>query len=316
MLLHEWPFENEGIAVHRQSLFGDESQVIADYSIVVPCYNERGAITETVVGLRRSLGSRDAYQLIIVDDGSNDGTSNILAHIKELDPDLVVLRHERNRGYGASLKTGIRHARGDIIVITDADGTYPNDRIPELVNLCKTYAMAVGSRTGTDVTYSRIRRIPKVFLGAYCSWIAGQRIPDINSGLRAFRKSVAMQYFHILPNGFSFTTTITLAMLTNYYPVYYVPIDYASRVGQSKIKAIRDTLRFLKLIIRTGTYFAPLRVFAPVVMLLFTLFGGSLTYDVIVLGNITDKTILFLLFAMNTGMFALLADMIDKRTGR
>lgn len=286
------------------------------FSIIVPCYNEFGGIEKTIAQLRNTLASAGNYELIIVDDGSKDGTSEILARLAKIDTNLVVIRHEPNRGYGASLKTGIRHARSEIIVITDADGTYPNERIPELVALCEKNAMAVGSRTGENVNYSNIRKIPKVFLRAYCSWIAGQNIPDINSGLRAFRKSIATPYFNILPNGFSFTTTITLAMLTNYYPVSYLPISYSQRIGKSKIKPIRDTLRFLKLIIRTGTYFAPIRVFAPVILVLFASFLVSLAYDVAVLRNITDKTILFLLFGMNTGMFALLADMIDKRTSR
>lgn len=286
------------------------------FSVIVPCYNERGGIEKTITHLRDTLTGFGPYELIIVDDGSTDGTSDILSNVALTDLSLVVIKHNPNRGYGSSLKTGIRHAHSDIIVITDADGTYPNDRIPELVKLCETHAMAVGSRTGGGVTYSNIRKIPKVFLRAYCSWIAGQDIPDINSGLRAFRKSIALQYFNIFPNGFSFTTTITLAMLTNYYPVSFLPISYSPRIGKSKIQPIRDTLRFLKLIIRTGTYFAPIRVFAPLILLLFAFFLASLLYDVFVLGDLTDKTILFLLFSMNTGIFALLADMIDKRTNR
>lgn len=304
--------------------FGDDmrSAITADnaerpsFSVVLPCFNEKDGIERTIIELRGHLSSSGPYELIIVDDGSTDGTSEILATISARDSSLVVITHRPNRGYGAALKSGIRRARSEIIVITDADGTYPNDRIPELVQLCERYEMAVGSRTGEGVVYSRIRKIPKVFLRAYCSWIAGQNIPDINSGLRAFRKSHALKYMSILPDGFSFTTTITLATMTNYHPVAFLPISYSERIGSSKIKPIRDTLRFLKLIVRTGTYFAPLRVFAPLVILMFAGFMASLIYDVAVLDNITDKTILFFLFGMNTGMFALLADMIDKRTAR
>jgi hypothetical protein len=134
--------------------------------------------------------------------------------------------------------------------------------------------------------------------------------------MRVFRRSVAERYLGILPDGFSFTITITLAMLTNFYSVRFEPIDYAPRVGQSKIRPIHDTLRFISIILRTGMYFAPLRVLAPVIGLLFALFLLSFTYDVFVLENLTDKTVLLFLSAINTGMLGLLADMIDKRTTR
>jgi len=136
----------------------------------------------------------------------------------------------------------------------------------------------------------------------------------MNSGMRVFRKSVVERFMNILPNGFRFTTTITLSMVRNHYYVRFVQISYASRVGKSKIQPIRDTLRFTQLIIRTGMYFAPLRVLTPIILLLMFGFGGSLFYDVFVLRNLTDKTVLLLLFTLNTAMFALLADMIDKRS--
>ena len=284
------------------------------YSLVVPCYNEANAIESTVAELRDKLGSQSSYELIIVNDGSNDGSAEILEKLAAADPGLRVLTHSRNRGYGAALKTGITHAASEWIVITDADCTYPNERIPELVERAQDVDMVVGARTGKNVTYSKIRAIPKVFLKWFASWIAATDIPDINSGLRVFRKSVAQRYFNILPNSFSFTLTITLAMTTNFQRIVYVPIDYSERVGDSKIRPIRDTLKFFQLIFRTGTYFAPLRVFGPIILVLGMAFLGSLVYDLFVLSNLTDKTVLLLLFTMNTGMFALLADMIDKRS--
>ncbi|MEM7503396.1 MAG: glycosyltransferase family 2 protein [Pseudomonadota bacterium] len=284
------------------------------YSLVVPCYNEANAIESTVAELREKLGDRDTYELIIVNDGSNDGSGEILEKLTATDPDLRVLNHSRNRGYGAALKTGITNAASEWIVITDADCTYPNERIPELVERAQNVDMVVGARTGKNVTYSKIRAIPKVFLKRFASWIAATDIPDINSGLRVFRKSVAQRYFNILPNSFSFTLTITLAMTTNFHRIVYVPIDYSERVGDSKIRPIRDTLKFFQLIFRTGTYFAPLRVFGPIILVLGIAFLISLCYDLFVLSNLTDKTVLLLLFTMNTAMFALLADMIDKRS--
>jgi glycosyltransferase involved in cell wall biosynthesis len=285
-------------------------------SVIVPCFNEEDGIAMTVGALLGVVAGMGSAEIIVVDDGSCDRSAAILESLAVRHPELRVLRHERNRGYGASLKTGIRRARSEIVVITDADGTYPTERIPELVAAMADADMVVGSRTGQNVSYSKLRMVPKVFLRWYCSWISGRTIPDINSGLRVLRKSIVERFISILPDGFSFTTTITIAMHTNYYNVVYVPIDYTHRIGRSKIKPIRDTLKFLQLITRTGTYFAPLRVLSPVVLLLFFAFFSSLLYDIVVLRNLTDKTILLLLFSMNTGLFALLADMIDKRTNR
>ena len=284
------------------------------FTIVVPCYNEAGAIASTVEELTEHTDWPQPYELIVVNDGSTDGSTEILQNLADLNDRLSVVHHVRNRGYGAALKTGIQRARADIIVITDADGTYPNHRIPELVGDCKDYDMVVGARTAKDVEYSKLRAIPKYFLRRWVTWVAGQPVPDMNSGLRVFRKSVATSFFGILPDTFSFTTTITLAMMTNYRPVKFTPISYKTRVGKSKIKPIRDTVRFATLILRTGMYFAPVRLLAPFVAVLGTLSLGSLIYDTFILGNLSDKTTLLFLFTFNTAMFALLADMIDKRS--
>ena len=286
-----------------------------DFTVIVPCFNEEQAIRETVIEIAEHLPPGETCRLIVVNDGSKDRSLDLLTDLAEELPQLEVISHERNQGYGAALKTGIARARTDLIVITDADGSYPIDQIPVLARECADADMVVGARTGPDITYSKIRRVPKTFLTLWVSWIARQRVPDINSGMRVFRKSVVERYVRILPNTFSFTTTLTLAMLTNYRPVKFLPINYKERVGQSKIKPIRDTLRFMTLILRTGMYFAPMRVFAPVVLVLALLTLGSLIYDVW-LGNLTDKTVIFAMFTLNTGIFALLADMIDKRSGR
>lgn len=289
---------------------------IPPFSVLVPCYNEEDAIEQTVDALRKCLGDGTGYELIIIDDGSTDNSAGVLARLAGNDPSLIVVTQDRNRGYGAALKAGVRKARAPLIIITDADGTYPNERLPELIDRAEDADMVVGSRTADDVTYPLIRKIPKTFLRRYSSWLAGKNIPDMNSGMRVFRKDVAERFLSILPDGFSFTTTITLAMLTNHYQVVYVPIGYSARVGRSKIKPIRDTLRFLQLIVRTGMYFAPLRVFFPIGLLLGLSFLVSLAYDVLVLNDLTEKSLILLLFAGNTVMFALLADMIDKRTPR
>ncbi len=286
------------------------------FSLVVPCYNEAEALPDAVLNLRTIINLDCHYEIIAVDDGSTDGTAEKLAEAQAADSSLVVVTHDQNSGYGSALKTGIRHARSDLIVITDADGTYPNERVGDLVELGKKYDMVVGSRTAPGVQYSKLRKIPKIFLTAYASWIAGQQIPDINSGLRVFKKDVIEKYSHLLSNQFSFTTTSTLAFITNGYRVHYEPIGYSPRIGKSHIKPIRDTLRFVQLIVRMGMYFAPLRVFAPFIVLLSLGFIASFMYDVVVLQNLTDKTVILMMFAMNTTFFALIADMIDKRCKR
>ena len=284
------------------------------FSLIVPCFNEEGAIARTITELRNSLAHIEAYELVVVNDGSTDRTGEILAQCAAEDPNLRVVTHVINRGYGAALKTGIRNSRAELIAITDADGTYPNHRLLELVVEAEQADMAVGARISDDVEYPLIRRIPKIFLTAYANWIAHQPIPDLNSGMRVFRRAIAERFFNILPDGFSFTTTITLAMLTNRYVVKYVPIGYAHRIGKSKIKPIKDTLRFFQLILRTGMYFAPLRIFSPVLAIFFLAFSASLGYDVFVRHDLREMTMLLMMLLINTTMFALLADMIDKRS--
>ncbi len=287
-------------------------------SIVIPCYNECGAIAETVehiLGLMEA-DSHAEIDLIVVDDGSVDGSSELLDSLLASHPEapLRVIHHRRNLGYGAALKSGIMRSRADYICITDSDGTYPNERIPELVRLAVNHDMVVGARIGQDVTYSKIRSIPKLILVPWVSFLCGGKVPDMNSGLRVFRREVALKYLPLLPDGFSFTTTITICLMRNRYDVHFVPIRYTARIGKSHIKPFRDTLRFVQLICRTGMYFAPLRLLTPLIILFAVLASFSGLYDALVLRNLTDKTILLAVTALNVFIFALLADMIDRRT--
>jgi glycosyltransferase involved in cell wall biosynthesis len=285
------------------------------FSVVIPCFNEERSIESTILEIEQSLVDAPPHELIVVDDCSTDGTAEILNALGSTRPNFKVVRHNWNRGYGAALKSGIRAGLGQLIAITDADGTYPNERLLELVELCRDRDMVVGARVGQDVVYSRIRAFPKYFLKKWVSMLARQPVPDINSGMRVFRKDIAERFFGILPNGFSFTITITLATLTTFRNVQFVPISYKQRIGKSHIRPFADTFRFMQIILRTGVYFAPIRAFLPIFSFLMLLGMGSLVYDVIWLENLTDKTIMFFLFAMNTGMFILLSDMVDKRLG-
>ena len=290
---------------------GSERARSVPFTVIIPVYNEEQGIEHTLDRLESCL--RDAeleFEIIVINDGSTDGTASLLRQRSG----VRLIDHPVNRGYGASLKTGVRHAQHELIVIVDADGTYPLEQVPELVSLAANADMVVGARTGENAHHSTLRRIPKWFLIRFAQWMARRSIPDLNSGFRVFRKSVVARFLQILPDGFSFTTTITLAMLTNNYLVHYEPIDYHPRIGRSKIRPIRDTLGVVQLILRTGMYFAPLRVFLPVASLFFVGFLITLTLDVIG-GNLNERTLLLLVAAAQLGMFALLADMIDKRTG-
>lgn len=235
--------------------------VTGSLSVVIPAYNEAQGIVGTIAGIRNAMsGAAMPYDIIVVDDGSTDDTAEALAGIK----DIIVVRHASNRGYGASLKDGVIRSGHELVCIVDADGTYPVDMIPELLRQMGKYDMAVGARIGSHVSESLHRRLGKMVLIAVSSLVSGHRIPDINSGLRIFRKSDARRFFKILPEKFSFTTTITLAYLCNDLTVKYVPIDYYPRVGTSKIRPVRDGLKFLTIIARVVTRFRPMRIFIPV----------------------------------------------------
>jgi glycosyltransferase involved in cell wall biosynthesis len=282
------------------------------FSLVLPAYNEENGIGITLDHLQATFQAAGCkYEIIVVNDGSTDGTGDVLRDR----PDIRLIEHSVNRGYGAALKTGIRHAKYPLVVITDADGTYPNEQIPRLASLAAEADMVVGARIGANVQYSTLRKIPKWFLVRFAQWVTGSRIPDLNSGMRVMHKSVVDKFINILPDTFSFTTTITVAMLTNSYVVRYVPIDFHHRVGKSKIKPIRDTLRFVQLILRTGVYFAPLKVFLPIAGIFFAGFLVTLTQDVFDRRDLTERTLILFVAATQVSMFALLADMIDKRSG-
>lgn len=276
-------------------------------SVIIPAFNEENGIQPTLEQLRRTLQPLDA-EIIVVDDGSTDRTAELARAAG-----VRVVRHEHNRGYGAALKTGIRSSSAELICITDADGTYPNDRIPELVAAMDHHAMVVGARTGANVAIPLIRRPAKKALNVLANVLTGQKIPDLNSGLRVFRRSVAERYMHFLPSGFSFTTTITLAMLNDDYLVKFLPIDYFARAGRSKIRPIRDTYNFTMLILRVTMYFNPLKVFLPVSLTLLLLAVATGAYDLANTRGLSDKTVILTLATGQVFLVGLLADTVARR---
>ncbi len=277
-------------------------------TIIIPAYNETQNI-EDVCSRIKNICLQYGWQLLVVDDGSTDDTARIVEKIN-----VEIVKHHENRGYGAALKTGIRHADSKWIMIIDADGTYPIEAIEELAGKIENTDMVVAARTGKNVNIPLIRRPAKWLINILANYLVKRKIPDLNSGLRIFRKELAEKFIKILPNGFSFTTTITLAALSNNYIVDYLPINYKKRQGKSKIRPVYDTLNFVQLILRTVLYFNPLRIFVPLSLILFLSSFSVLILSYIFVGRIHDATtVLLAITGLQILIIGLIADLIDKK---
>ncbi|RMF57897.1 MAG: glycosyltransferase family 2 protein [Calditrichaeota bacterium] len=275
-------------------------------SIIIPAYNEEGAIDNQLKRIENVMSKTEwKYEIIVVDDGSRDGTVQ-----EALKHDVILLQQPENRGYGAALKKGISHARAEKVLIIDADGTYPAEAIPDLLEKSAHYDMVVGARVGDNVEIPWARRPAKWFLRKLASYLAEYPIPDLNSGLRVMNKEAVKHFYHILPSGFSFTTTITLAFFSNDLLVHYHPIEYAKRIGKSKIKPT-DAYHFLLLILRTIVFFNPLRVFLPMGMFFFVLGMGKFIYDLFI-GNLSETAVMGFLAAFIIWAIGLLSDQISR----
>lgn len=285
--------------------------MIGPLSIVIPAFNEERTVRAVITEVRALLDRLDVEaEMIVVDDGSSDATARVANA-----SGARVIQHRSNRGYGAALKTGIAAASHDIIAILDADGTYPAVHLPEMLNELEHADMVVGARTGRSVHIPLARRPAKWLLHHLANYVSRARIPDINSGMRVFRRDVVMQYFPILPEQFSWTTTITLAMHCDKYAVTYVPIDYRERRGTSKIVP-RDAGNFAILILRTAMLFRPLRVFLPLVVICFTYGCLKATIDMIRDPNISASALLAFLSALQLLLIGMLGDALAARLGR
>ena len=288
---------------------------MANLSVIVPVYNEEPGIADVLEELDSVLSGApevEAYEILVVDDGSTDGTAEAVRAAADNRPALRLLARERNRGYGAAIKHGIRHAAHDLLAIIDGDGSYPAEKLPELVREADGAAMVVGARV-PNVEQPLLRRPAKWVLTRLASYLAEEPIPDLNSGLRVFRKDAVERYLHLLPSRFSFTTTLTLAMLCDEMPVTYVPIELRPRTGVSKIRPIHDTLNFLLLIATTVTYFRPLKVLVPLAAAVFLAGAVKGTVDILLEQNLKTSDLLLLVAGVQVFALALIADLVSKR---
>ena len=257
-------------------------------SVVIPAYNEEYAVADTISGITTAMADMgcDQFEILVVDDGSSDGTGDAAKKAG-----AKVMRKPQNIGYGHSLKIGIREATYDTIVITDADGTYPVDKIPELVKRYNEgFNMVVGARTGPHYRGSAIKGPLRLILKFLVEFATGRSIPDANSGLRVFSRIEAMAFFNQLSDGFSFTTSITLGYMLKKKYVSYIEIPYMERIGKSKVRTFRDSIRTIFFIIGAIVYYTPLKLFLLLSFLLLSI--GCLSLLVGLFYSITT-TIMF-----------------------
>jgi polyisoprenyl-phosphate glycosyltransferase len=290
-------------------------------SIILPCYNEQDHVTAEVARICAAMDSSGySYELLAYDDASTDETLARLREVAPRFPRLRIVAFHRNGGAGTVRRIGTQQSRGEIVVWTDADMTYPNDRIPELVQtLEKDSAVdqVVGARTSEQGSHKLLRVPAKWFIRKLAERLTNSQIPDLNSGLRAFRREVALPYLRLLPPGFSCVTTITLAFLSNQHEVRYVPIEYAKRAGRSKFRFVTDAYRYILQVLRMVMYFNPLKVLMPVALLLLGLGVAKGIYDIVrhpPLGLALD-TILIFVTGLVIASLALLADLIVRSRG-
>ncbi len=284
----------------------ETTQQYVDLSVVIPAHNEERAVRETVDEVRRVLSELPIdFDIIVVDDGSTDGTLDAAkasgAH---------VIHSSDNAGYGATLKKGIAAGNSKYVAILDADGTYPPGQLPIMLDMAQDADMVVGDRGAHMKNVPLIRRPAKFMLNSLANYLAQRKIPDLNSGLRVFKRSSLTGFIPLLPMGFSFTTTITLCMICSHLTVLYHPIEYGVRIGQSKIRPA-DFFNFILLVFRAIVLFNPLRVFLPLGGILFGLGLLKFGYDVF-RGDLSESAIFAFLAAIMIWSLGLIADMIAR----
>ena len=282
-------------------------------TVLLPAFNEEEAIERVLAEIVDALADEPIrYEIVVVDDASTDRTAE---RAERFSADcwqcaVRVIRSPENRGAGAARRTGIRQARGEIVVMLDADGSYPAGAIPELLRWFPAYDQVNGARTSEQGTLPWLRKPTKWFIRKLASYLTGHKIPDLNTGLKAFKREAMLPWLWVVPDGFSCVTTMTLAFLTNGYAVKYVPTRYRPRIGRSKFHPIKDTLAYLGTVLRIVLYFRPLKVFLPLSGML-TLLGMAKTgLDWCLTGSMQESDIVIFVAGFMTCMLGLLAEVI------
>ena len=280
-------------------------------TVVLPVHNEVGHARDEIERVDRAMkASRYSYELLVIDDGSTDGSKDVLRAMEGIElVDLPV-----NRGVGFARRLGTRIGRGEIVVWTDVDMSYPNDKIPELVDELDEWCdQVIGARRTEEGTHRWARLPAKWFIRKLACFLVRQDIPDLNTGFRAFRRKVALPYLHLLPDGFSCVSTITLCFLSNGHTVRYTPIDYEKRAGTSKFRYFHDTYNYLLQVIRMVMTFNPLRVFLPVGGLLLLVAFLKVVWDAFHRDFwITTNAVILTVVAWQVISIGLLADLICR----
>jgi glycosyltransferase involved in cell wall biosynthesis len=280
----------------------DNNMDTKSVTIIIPAFNEGEGLVGTLAGLM-PLAERSGWEVIVIDDGSTDDTSDVV-----VSQGARLVSHPYNKGYGASLKTGIRNASGEIVVMMDSDGQHSGADVERLLEYIDEYDMVVGARSSNVP----IRAPGKKLLSIVANFLSGKKIPDLNSGLRAFRKNMVKSFLHFCPNGFSFTTTITLAYLREGFSVKYIPIEVDARVGRaSSVKFFRDGYKTFLLILRVIVLFNPLKVFIPASLFLLVVGVLFSIYGIIVFGRAPNMGVLTILSSIILFFMGILADQIS-----
>jgi len=271
-----------------------------DCSVVIPAFDEAASIAEVVAAVRQAGAWAE---VLVVDDGSRDDTAQ-----RARDAGARVVRHPYNKGNGAAVKTGIRNARAEVVVLLDADAQHDPAEMGRLVEPVGEYDMVVGARAPGD--QPAIRALGNAVFNALASWLTGVRIPDLTSGFRAARRERLLEILHLLPNGFSYPTTSCLALIKAGHNLTFVPIRARPRVGKSKIRPIRDGVRFLLIILKIVTLFSPLKVFFPVSAAALVLGCAYGLWNVWYLGNIPMGAALLIQLSVVVFLFGLISEQI------
>ena len=288
-----------------------------DVTVVLPCYNEQEHVMAEIQRISAAMDdSGFSYELLVIDDKSTDNTLAVLREALPRFPNMRLMPFRRNGGSGTARRIGTGEAYGKIVVWTDADMTYPNERIPEFVQYLldnPDVDQVVGARTTEQGTHKFLRVPAKWVIRKVAERLAATKIPDLNSGLRAFRRDVSLPYLRLLPPGFSCVTTITMSFLSNQHAVDYLPIDYAKRAGTSKFHFVKDAYRYILQVLRMVMYFNPIKVLMPLALWLIFIGVAKGIYDVIRYNlHITTSTLLLFVSGLIIGSMALLADLIVR----